>query len=405
MALIDAELDDLFPEEPPNEAPVDPPRRSQLRSPARRVGSRRISQSRSQSRARSRSHARPQSWSPPAQQHSDQDSEHDSDVAEEEVFELEPPPEVEYESLEAAKKAGNAWASKYGYWLVCKNGKPNSEKKTWFYYFRCRRGGKLANTRKLTDEQRVRTAKSSYKQDCPMRVILRASDRSNPSGKWQIKYCRGEHNGIEQLERFHNHPAEEPKCMAPLRRQTRTKMVEEVINNQADSNIRVANSAIYLMKQHPDSMLFDSDIRNIRNRAQLAAQATETRIEQLFRRLDEGGYEWTYSRDQYSGEIDYILVLNRRALEIMQKHPHVLGMDCTYSTNQYERPLLNMVCQTPQNTTIHIGFALLSGFEGELEFTPVLSDLKSKFAKYVHLDCDRDCDRIDTAPDTISIRA
>jgi hypothetical protein len=53
------------------------------------------------------------------------------------------------------------------------------------------------------------------------------------------------------------------------------------------------------------------------------------------------------------------------AIQLFKKHPHVLLLDCTYKTNRFRMPLLNICVVTGNRKTIQVGLCFLSGEKKE----------------------------------------
>lgn len=103
-----------------------------------------------------------------------------------------------------------------------------------------------------------------------------------------------------------------------------------------------------------------TDLVNSQGKQRLENLRDRTRVEQLFDKLNEHQFEYFYEKD-YAGTLKYLMFFHPNSIRQMKAHPDILGLDCTYSTNQYNLPLLNIVGVSAQNTTIQVGIALLSG--------------------------------------------
>lgn len=74
-----------------------------------------------------------------------------------------PPPEAEYPSKDEALQAVHSFTKKYGYELVLAKAKKNKAGSTYRHQLECKRHSKLSNTRRLEDDERVRTKRSSIR--------------------------------------------------------------------------------------------------------------------------------------------------------------------------------------------------------------------------------------------------
>jgi hypothetical protein len=48
------------------------------------------------------------------------------------------------------------------------------------------------------------------------------------------------------------------------------------------------------------------------------------------------------------------------AIQLLKKHPYVLLLDCTYKTNRFRMPLLNICVVTGNRKTVQVGLCFLS---------------------------------------------
>jgi hypothetical protein len=51
-------------------------------------------------------------------------------------------------------------------------------------------------------------------------------------------------------------------------------------------------------------------------------------------------FEWRYDSDSY---IAMLFIADARSVEYLNKHPDVLLLDCTYKTNKFDMPLLDIL--------------------------------------------------------------
>src|SRR5947209_921387 len=71
-------------------------------------------------------------------------------------------------------------------------------------------------------------------------------------------------------------------------------------------------------------------------------------------------------------------MIHPRCLDAFKRCPDALLLDCTFKTNKYNMPLLNLVTSDGNNRTIHLGVALLSA-QDEASFYWVMTHLRTKF--------------------------
>ena len=80
--------------------------------------------------------------------------------------------------------------------------------------------------------------------------------------------------------------------------------------------------------------------------------------------LKEGRFEYEYRCDT-TGHIIHLFFAHPISIPLTRTYPAVLLMDCTYKTNRFRMPLLDVVGMTSFNTTFFSCFAFLKSEEKE----------------------------------------
>jgi len=96
------------------------------------------------------------------------------------------------------------------------------------------------------------------------------------------------------------------------------------------------------------------DIANMRNTARRRELSAQTVMEALFARLEEDGFYYRWESDPETQRLLYMFWAHPRTLELFRRHPEIIGMDCTYKTNKYKLPLLNVIVLTGFNTVLPV---------------------------------------------------
>lgn len=285
------------------------------------------------------------------------------------TYTIDPPPEAVYDSYKLALEAVHSFSKGYGYEIsVRKSLKKNKRDEAYKKLLRCTRGGKLRNTRKLTDETRVRLNRGSKVTGCPMGLILVADDAQDITGKWRIVHQQGEKS------RRHNHHPVNCVALPGHRRRARTERIQAEIQQQQAASISVSRTLATLKQRDPTLPITRKDVDNQRSRLRRERLQTQTPIEALFSALDEGNffYRHTVSDD---GTLDKILLIPPQSIAQLRQNPDVLLADCTWKTNKYNKPILNLAGVTGSNVTIQGGLALLPS-ETEESYTWALEQFQ-----------------------------
>lgn len=67
-----------------------------------------------------------------------------------------------------------------------------------------------------------------------------------------------------------------------------------------------------------------------------------------------------YLQKDEQNRVNHLMFLNRQVLEVFCQNHNILLLDCTYKTNRYWMPLLNMVFVTNMHTMMNLGFGFMS---------------------------------------------
>src|SRR5436190_14825550 len=80
----------------------------------------------------------------------------------------------------------------------------------------------------------------------------------------------------------------------------------------------------------------------------------------MLHKLEKGKFKFNYQLDQ-DGYITLLFFAHLESLILLKQYPEVLLMDCTYKTNRFRMPLLDILGCTGLNHTFFAAFVFLSG--------------------------------------------
>ena len=107
-----------------------------------------------------------------------------------------------------------------------------------------------------------------------------------------------------------------------------------------------------------------------------------TRIQALLKALLESDkYIVRLKLEEGTKRLTHLFFAHKKSLTLLAEFPEVVLMDCTYKTNRYRMPLLNIVGTTQLNTTFLISGCFIKG-EKEEDYLWALSqwnDVREKF--------------------------
>ena len=270
-----------------------------------------------------------------------------------------PPPQETFNTLEDLKTRVRAWTLEHGYDLVIAGGRLG--KKRWV---RCGRAGKTKDTRKITDENRYRQG-TTHKSGCAMAVWYVPHE----DGSWSIQHYKDGQSFI------HNHGPVGANTKTPNhRRSNRTAAIRDVIKSHIMAGVASRQSQAILKRDFPNSFQTRKDLNNMKQRYRLEQTKQMTVAEALLLHLREREFFVRHEIEPVENRIERLFAVHPDALKLYRRFSDILLVDCTYKTNLYNRPFLNIVGRTGSNKTIQVAVAILPG-ETEDDFTWALQQL------------------------------
>jgi len=120
-----------------------------------------------------------------------------------------------------------------------------------------------------------------------------------------------------------------------------------------------------LREQDPDIPILTHDILNDRQHQRIEFLAGRTPIQALLYTLqDDGDWVYRYQIDD-NDKVTALFFSHRQCLELLRSNPFFLVMDCTYKTNKYKMPLLQIIGSTALGSMFFVAFCFLSSETAE----------------------------------------
>lgn len=268
------------------------------------------------------------------------------------------PPEGEHSSRDALYTAINLWAAAKGYAFVTgKSRKTHNGRR--LVTFVCDRGGeppKASNARqRSTTTRRI---------GCQFSVL---GKESLDKATWRLTHRRGRE--FSQ----HNHEPSTSISAHPVHRQL-SHADRLTVNNLANAGVAPKEIRSYL-RENSRSNATQQDIYNCIAKGKRELQKGQSTIHALSNELEEEGF-WNRIRFDKDGRVTAVLFAHPESLAYLQSYPDLLILDCTYKTNKYNMPLLDIVGVDACQRSFCIAFAFLSG-EEETDYIWALDRLRS----------------------------
>ncbi|KAK3221283.1 hypothetical protein Dsin_008308 [Dipteronia sinensis] len=206
--------------------------------------------------------------------------------------------------------------------------------------------------------------KSNGKKKCNCPFLLKGKKLASDDN-WALKVINGQHN----------HPAAQHLEGHSFARRL-TKEEVNMLIDLSKSEVKPKNILHTLQNRDIHNVSTMKTIYNARYKYKVVEQAGRSQIQHLMSKLNEHNYiEWHRSHEDTDCITDLFWV-HRSTIELLRAFPCVLIMDCTYKTNKYRYPLLEIVGVTSTNLTFCVGFALFQ-FEREDNYVWALEKLKT----------------------------
>jgi hypothetical protein len=227
-------------------------------------------------------------------------------------------------------------------------------------YIGCDRGGQYRARYGIKDDTRIR--------DTGTRLIgclfsIRGAVKDNI---WTFKIRNPEHNHSPSIYPIAH----------PIHRRLPNELITQVKTMSASGTApREIMTTLQQTSGHP---VCNRDVFNIRQKLRLEGLGGKTPIESLIALLSENNWTSEYYTDSIE-RITHLFFAHPRSIELLQQYPEVLLLDCTYKTNKFKMPLLNIVETTCLGKNFYVAFAFLVKEEEE-DYQWAMRQLRSLFA-------------------------
>ncbi|KAJ5264490.1 hypothetical protein N7505_007283 [Penicillium chrysogenum] len=181
--------------------------------------------------------------------------------------------------------------------------------------------------------------------DCPFSVSLRFSQLTNT---WIFTIENESHNHGPSPASTHN-----------IQRKLEVKRKLDIITQQLKQGPATRQIITSLRESDPNSCIIPKDINNLRMQLNREFLNGRTPIQALLQELPKDGnwiFKYELDDDQH---VTALFCMHKTCVTMLQSNPWVISMDCTYKTNQYKLPLLDIVGFTATGSTVYLGFAFI----------------------------------------------
>ena len=133
-----------------------------------------------------------------------------------------------------------------------------------------------------------------------------------------------------------------------------TKEEHDFVEDLTKSNSRPRDILDVLKERFPDNKSSMRTIYNARQKNRIIDHAGRSQMQYLMGKLREHSYFYHHRRCEETDNVKDLFYAHPSSIELLRAFPRVLLMDCTYKTNRYKMPLLEIVGVTSTNFTFSV---------------------------------------------------
>lgn len=211
----------------------------------------------------------------------------------------------------------------------------------------------------VKEEVKMPRITGSKKCECPFELrCVKGSEG------WTVTVVNGTHN---------HDPAKQLEGHAYAGRLSQEET--ELLVDMSASSLSKPREILSLMKaKDPSNVTTIKSVYNARYKHRFVERAGRTQMQFLLSKLQENEYIYFHQKDA-DDCVTSLFWSNPSSVELMRAFPTILLMDCTYKTNRYRFPLMQMVGVTSTDKTFSVAQSFIMG-EKQENYVWVLENLK-----------------------------
>ncbi|XP_028126433.1 uncharacterized protein LOC114323158 [Camellia sinensis] len=252
-----------------------------------------------------------------------------------------------------------------GFVIVIKTSDYGGSHKTPRIFLACERSGQYRAHKKLEgDDSSKKIVKITGTKKCGCLFELRAR-KLMADDDWMVDVACGIHNHAP-AKHFEGH-----SFVGRLSEEETSLLVD-----MSKSMVRPKEILVTLKRKDALNVTTMKTIYNVRHRNNVIEKAGRSQMQHLLGELEKHNYIKWHRCDNNTMTVTDLFWAHLVNLDLLRSFPKVLTMDCTYKTNRYRLPLLEIVGVTSTDMSFSIAFANLQ-FERIDNYVWVLTTLRS----------------------------
>jgi len=226
--------------------------------------------------------------------------------------------------------------------------KKNLREKGYFISIKKSRQGKVWLKCDLGGSYRARGGGQRHSASrligCPFEITARQFKKNSV---WKVISINGEHN-------------HEPASIATGHSMARSLQAEEKrrVRELAENGVRVAETLNILKSEFGNTLTTAREIHNEVHKARMEELNGRSPIMALYQSLQKEDFNYA-AHINANGALERLIFIHNDSIKMCQRWSTVFIMDCTYKTNKFGMPLLNIVGITATYNSFSAGFAFL----------------------------------------------
>ena len=227
-------------------------------------------------------------------------------------------------------------AIKQGYATVIRRSKANK-----YVIIGGDRGSNYRNINLSLEDKKRKTA--SREINCPFEIW----GKNKQEGFWKVD--------IKNLS--HNHdPSTDMSGHLYCRRFSEDEIVR--IKQMTMAGIPPRQILSSLRQSNPNLQAISQSVYNERYKIMKQSLGGRTFVQALLDELGQGGFTYNIEYDQ-NGHLTHLFFAHPISIALTKSYSNVFVMDCTYKTNKYKMPLLDIIWVSSFNTSFYSCFAFM----------------------------------------------
>lgn len=181
---------------------------------------------------------------------------------------------------------------------------------------------------------------------------------------WELKVRHGEHDYKDDHDHLVVHaPEADPRSSSPKRIRQLSQADMTYIEEQFYANVRPFRIMTLMncrfAQTNEQCPIIKRDFYNLRQEYCQRQISGGTAIQTLANRLEQDTTILYHFRKDDSNRLSYLLFTKKSDLDLFKQQHDIMLLDCTYKTNRYRMPLLNIAFVTNLYTTVNLGFGFM----------------------------------------------